>query len=82
MQCHKKGLQKIGLTTWVVTLGQEEGEIFLVPEIMIDNLVNKGYTKLNTFFVFRHQIKSSFNKVSKLNFWSDYTIKLHVYAVS
>ena len=51
MQFHKKALNKIGLTTWGVTLGQEEDEIYLVPKIMIDNLVNKGYTKLNTFFV-------------------------------
>ena len=41
-----------------------------VPEIMIDDLVHKGHTKLNMFSVFGEHIKSLSSKQSNLNFWN------------
>ena len=50
----------------------------LVPEIMIDDWVNKGHTNLNMFSVVGEQIKSLSSKQSKLNFWNQ-TIKTKPY---
>ena len=43
-------------------------EYFWLPDIAIDEWVNKGHTKLNMFLVFGEQIKSLSSKQSKLNF--------------
>ena len=61
---------KCDLTSWLVTRGQKEGIYIWVPEIMINDLVHKGLTKLNIFSVFSEQIKSVFSKQSKLKFWN------------
>ena len=41
-----------------------------VPEIMIDDWVNKGHTNFNMFSVVGEQIRSLGCKQSKLNFWN------------
>ena len=41
-----------------------------VPEIIPDDRVRKGQTKLNVFSVLDEQIKSLSSKQSKLNFWN------------
>ena len=45
-------------------------EYIWVPEIMPDDQVRKGQTKLNMFSVLDEQIKSLISKHSKLNFWN------------
>ena len=74
--------------TWEITFlkfltrGQKRAEYPLIPKIMIDDWVNKGHTNLNIFSVVGEQIRSLSSKLSKLNFETNYTQKLHFYAVS
>ena len=42
----------------------------LVPEIMIDDWVNKGHTNVNMFSFVGEQIRSISSKQSKLHFWN------------
>ncbi len=53
-----------------------------VPKILIDDWVYKGHTNLNIFSVFGEQVRNLSSKQSKLNFETNYTQKLHFYAVS
>ena len=41
-----------------------------IPEIRIDDQVNKGPTNLSMFSVYGEQIRSLSSKQSKLNFWN------------
>ena len=58
------------LTSWFANWSKKRVKFIWVPEIMINDLVHKGHTKLNMLSVFGEQIKSLCSQQSKLNFWN------------
>ena len=62
--------------------GKKRLEYTYIPEIIIDDRVNNGDTKLNMLSICVEQSRSLISKNQSLTFEMEYTQKLHLYAIS